>query len=210
MIRRSRSERFRRSRSEVARAPRLPPKSPKRVPPAAAIRAAALETVPDAASAKAGEIPTKWEKLGDLALLPAGAFASSRLWTADALARVYPAVASALGVTRLARQAEVSRGPKRESRAEMLWDPENRGGWVETRELGVTYGLDVTRVMFSSGNGTEKARMAGMAAAGETVVDLFAGIGYYTLQLLHHAGVAKVYACEWNPNSVAALRRNPR
>ena len=190
------------------RAPRLPPKSPKRVPPAAAIRAAALETVPDAASAKAGEIPTKWEKLGDLALLPAGAFASSRLWTADALARVYPAVASALGVTRLARQAEVSRGPKRESRAEMLWDPENRGGWVETRELGVTYGLDVTRVMFSSGNGTEKARMAGMAAAGETVVDLFAGIGYYTLQLLHHAGVAKVYACEWNPNSVAALRRN--
>lgn len=189
-------------------APRLPPKSPKGGPPAASIRAAALEIVPEAASAKAGEIPTKWEKLGDLALLPAGAFASRRLWSDDALARVYPAVASALGVTRLARQAEVSQGPKRESRAEMLWDPENRGGWVETRELGVTYGLDVTKVMFSSGNGTEKARMAGMAAAGETVVDLFAGIGYYTLQLLHHAGVAKVYACEWNPNSVAALRAN--
>ena len=62
--------------------------------------------------------------------------------------------------------------------------------------------------MFSSGNGTEKARMGSVAAAGETVVDLFAGIGYYTLQLLHHAGVAKVYACEWNPNSVAALRAN--
>jgi tRNA G37 N-methylase Trm5 len=40
------------------------------------------------------------------------------------------------------------------------------------------------------------------------VVDLFAGIGYYTLQLLHHAGVAKVYACEWNPNAVEALQRN--
>ena len=65
-----------------------------------------------------------------------------------------------------------------------------------------------TAVMFSSGNGTEKARMGSVAAAGETVVDLFAGIGYYTLQLLHHAGVAKVYACEWNPNSVAALRAN--
>ena len=72
----------------------------------------------------------------------------------------------------------------------------------------MTYGLDVTKVMFSSGNGTEKARMGGMAAAGETVVDLFAGIGYYTLQLLAHAGVAKVYACEWNPNAVAALRAN--
>ena len=60
----------------------------------------------------------------------------------------------------------------------------------------------------AAGNGTEKARMGRVSAAGETVVDLFAGIGYYTLQLLRHAGVAKVYACEWNPNSVAALRAN--
>ena len=111
-------------------------------------------------------------------------------------------------MTRLARQAEVSKGPKRESRAEMLWDPEGRGGWTETRELGVWYGLDVTEVMFSSGNGTEKARMGALAAAGETVVDLFAGIGYYTLQLLVNAGVGRVIACEWNPNSVRALRRN--
>ena len=50
--------------------------------------------------------------------------------------------------------------------------------------------------------------MGHVSAFGETVVDLFAGIGYYTLQLLRHAGVAKVYACEWNPNSVAALRAN--
>ena len=94
-------------------------------------------------------------------------------------------------MTRLARQAAVSQGPKRESRAELLWDPESRGGWTETKELGVAYGLDVTKVMFSSGNGTEKRRMGAMAAAGETVVDLFAGIGYYTLQLLRHAGVAR-------------------
>ena len=32
-------------------------------------------------------------------------------------------------------------------------------------------------------------------------MDLFAGIGYYTLQLLKNAHAAKVYACEWNPNS---------
>lgn len=31
---------------------------------------------------------------------------------------------------------------------------------------------------------------------------------YYTLQMLVHAGVARVFACEWNPNSVEALRRN--
>ena len=48
--------------------------------------------------------------------------------------------------------------------------------------------LDVTRCMFSSGNGTEKARMGRLACCKETVVDLFAGIGYYTLPLLVHAG----------------------
>ena len=48
--------------------------------------------------------------------------------------------------TLLCRYCEVSQGPKRESRATMLWDVEGRGGWVETRELGVTYGLDVTKV----------------------------------------------------------------
>lgn len=33
------------------------------------------------------------------------------------------------------------------------------------------------RVMFSSGNGTEKARMGKTARRGEVVVDLYAGIG---------------------------------
>jgi hypothetical protein len=85
------------------------------------------------------------------------------------------------------------------------------GGWTAVREGGVTYALDVTRLMFSSGNVTEKARMGrGLrgAAAGEVVVDLFAGLGYYTLQLLAHAGVAHVHAADWNPDALAALRIN--
>ena len=182
---------------------------PEKRSPAALVRAAALIVAPEAESrARPNEIPNKWEKLGDLALLPSESFRSETLWPRETRARLYRETAAALGVTRLARQAEVSQGPKRESRAELLWDPERVGGWTETKELGVWYGLDVTKVMFSSGNGTEKRRMGAMAAAGETVVDLFAGIGYYTLQMLRHAGVAKVIACEWNPHSVEALRRN--
>jgi tRNA/tmRNA/rRNA uracil-C5-methylase (TrmA/RlmC/RlmD family) len=38
--------------------------------------------------------------------------------------------------------------------------------------------------MFSTGNVTEKARMARMPAAGQTIVDLFVGIGYFTIPLL--------------------------
>lgn len=67
-------------------------------------------------------------------------------------------------------------------------------GWVVHREAGVVFELDVTRCMYSSGNVTERTRMGAMPAAGETVVDLFTGIGYYTLPLLVNAHVAKVGA----------------
>jgi tRNA G37 N-methylase Trm5 len=30
---------------------------------------------------------------------------------------------------------------------------------------------------------------------------------YYTLPILVHAGVAKVYACEWNPHAIEGLKR---
>jgi len=103
----------------------------------------------------------------------------------------------------------------RESRAELLFtsgapagSPSQPPGWVVHTEGGIKYGLDITRSMFASGNGTERMRMGRLHAAGEVVVDLFAGIGYFTLPLLVRAGAAKVYACEWNPSTVAALRWN--
>lgn len=61
-------------------------------------------------------------------------------------------------------------------------------GWVQHEEVGVVYSLDVTRCMFSSGNTHERQRVGRLPAAGEVVVDLFTGIGYFTLPLLVHAG----------------------
>lgn len=64
--------------------------------------------------------------------------------------------------------------------------------WVSHREGGVTFCLDVTRCMYSSGNVTERLRMGRMDCSGQTVVDLYTGIGYYTLPVLVSAGAAKV------------------
>ena len=152
------------------------------------------------------DVPKKWEKLGDdLVLLPKSAFEQYReVW------EVFPPwehVSQCLKVSRIFRQDAVSQGPKRESRAVSLYG--NNDGWVEHKELGVTYGFDCSKVMFSSGNGTEKKRMGfDICARNETIVDLYAGIGYYTLQLLKNGNAKHVYACEWNSNSCKYLRWN--
>ncbi|HSA36032.1 MAG TPA: methyltransferase domain-containing protein, partial [Methanomassiliicoccales archaeon] len=64
------------------------------------------------------------------------------------------------------------------------------------------------KVMFSSGNFDEKLRMASLDCRGETVVDMFAGIGYFTMPLAAKARAEKVIACEINPDAIGFLKKN--
>ena len=72
----------------------------------------------------------------------------------------------------------------------------------------IRYTYDITKCMFSWGNITEKLRIAEFDCSNETVVDLFAGIGYFTLVYLVHAKAKHLIACEWNPASCEALGNN--
>ena len=62
--------------------------------------------------------------------------------------------------------------------------------------------------MFCSGNVTERMRMGRQRAIGETVVDLYCGIGYYGIPLLVYGKAAFLHAFEWNENSLLSLRLN--
>lgn len=62
--------------------------------------------------------------------------------------------------------------------------------------------------MFSRGNISEKIRFGQLVKEGENVLDLYGGIGYFTLPALVHGRAAHVTACEWNPDAVAALKFN--
>ncbi|BBN02828.1 tRNA wybutosine-synthesizing protein 3 [Marchantia polymorpha subsp. ruderalis] len=151
------------------------------------------------------ELPKKWERLGDLVVLPAGSLTSS-VWSSLG-EQVWRAIAMSLSANRLARQASVAATGTRDSQLQLL---HGTSGWVEHKENGIVYCFDATKCMFSSGNVSEKLRIASMQCRGATVVDLFAGIGYYVLPFLIKAGARHVYACEWNPHALAALRHNLR
>ena len=80
--------------------------------------------------------------------------------------------------------------------------------WVKHIDNAIQYQWDITKSMFSAGNITEKLRVANFDCENQVVIDLFAGIGYFTLPYLIHAKAKFVHACEWNPISVQALKLN--
>ncbi|WP_324664796.1 class I SAM-dependent methyltransferase [Haloarcula sediminis] len=73
-------------------------------------------------------------------------------------------------------------------------------------EHGTEYALDLAEVMFSPGNKAERARMGNAVNESERVLDMFAGIGYFTLPMAR-AG-AEVIAVEHNPTAFRYLVEN--
>lgn len=96
-------------------------------------------------------------------------------------------------------------GNKREPEVEIL-----AGSDTETihRENGCLFKLDVARVMWSKGNTTERMRIAKLIQKGERVLDMFAGIGYFTIPAAVHSEAEIIHAIEINPVSHAYLKEN--
>ena len=86
------------------------------------------------------------------------------------------------------------------------------GDGTETvhRENGCSYKLDVSRLMFSKGNVTERGRIAGLVKPGERIVDMFAGIGYFSMPIARKSPSCRICAIEKNPVAAEYLRENCR
>jgi tRNA wybutosine-synthesizing protein 2 len=79
---------------------------------------------------------------------------------------------------------------------------------TEVTEQGVRWRFNAAEIMFAAGNRTERARVGRLVQPGETVVDLFAGIGYFAIPAARLGRARRVLAVEKNPVAVRYLREN--
>jgi tRNA wybutosine-synthesizing protein 2 len=76
------------------------------------------------------------------------------------------------------------------------------------KEHGVTYKFDFTKIMFSQGNLAERKHLATLVKDDELIVDMFAGIGYFSLPIAKNSNPRKIYSIELNPLSFKFLSEN--
>ncbi len=84
------------------------------------------------------------------------------------------------------------------------------GGETETlhREHGCAYQLDVAKVYFSPRLAYERARISQQVRDGEVILDMFAGVGPFSILIARNHKAARVYSADINPDAFHYLVRN--
>jgi len=142
-----------------------------------------------------------YEVIGDIALLEDADLdkqKASRI--ADALLRTQPNIKTVLrpltpviGEFRI-REFEVVAG---EPRTETIH-----------REYGCRYKVDLARAYFTPRLSTERSRILSWVKEGDIVIDMFAGVGPYSILLAKSKKPSKVIAIDKNPDAIHYLKEN--
>jgi tRNA (guanine37-N1)-methyltransferase len=89
---------------------------------------------------------------------------------------------------------------------------ETIGGEAKTqtvhKEHGCVYHVDLAKAYFSSRLSYEHLRVASLVKGNETVVDMFAGIGPFSILTARTHANVRVYAVDVNPDACELLRKN--
>jgi tRNA (guanine37-N1)-methyltransferase len=78
------------------------------------------------------------------------------------------------------------------------------------REFGCQYNVDIAKAYFSPRLSHEHERVASLVQSSETVVDLFAGVGPFSVLIAKKNPNVKVCAVDINPDAVELLKVNAR
>jgi len=78
------------------------------------------------------------------------------------------------------------------------------------REHGCKFHVDIAKAYFSPRLSYEHKRVASLVKEGETVIDMFAGVGPFAVQIAKSRKNVRVYAVDMNPYAVEFLKKNIR
>ena len=78
------------------------------------------------------------------------------------------------------------------------------------KEYGCVFKVDIKKCYFSPRLSYERMRIARQVGSGETVVNMFAGVGCYSILIAKHSDVEKVFSIDVNPVAVEYMRENVR
>jgi tRNA wybutosine-synthesizing protein 2 len=145
-------------------------------------------------------LPEKWEKIGSVVIIKL----PERLKPYKEI--IGKAYAKVLRCTSTLNDVGGIQGVFREPVVEVIYgSPLTETIHIENK---IRYRLDPQKIMFSSGNMAERKRMATISNPRETVIDLFAGIGYFSIPMAVYSKPKKIYACEINPVAFRYLKAN--
>ncbi|MEK6807933.1 MAG: methyltransferase domain-containing protein [Nanoarchaeota archaeon] len=149
-----------------------------------------------------GILPASYQKLGDICLIHLNKeLEKHKTIIGKAIIELFPyfkAVCVQKGIT------EQKRKPNIELIAGKM--PKE----VIVAENNCMLKLNPKEIMYSHGNHAEKKRIISLVKENEVVVDMFAGIGYFSIPIAKTHPNAKVISIEINPNAFKYLKENIR
>ncbi|GMS80161.1 hypothetical protein PENTCL1PPCAC_2336, partial [Pristionchus entomophagus] len=147
------------------------------------------------------DLPKRWEKHGDMIIFPQNSFTHQN-WKYIGR-EVWRVVADSLKVARLGRKRVID---ERTPHVDLLFGSD---GWVEhVDERGIRYIYDASKRVFNIDKTREMKRISEFDCHGEIVVDMYAGSGYFTFPFAIACCAKKVYAIDWDEDTVEALVRS--
>jgi len=148
-------------------------------------------------------LPKSFDVVGDITLLELDSeLAPYQTIIAEAIMEVHPNVRSVF-----AKSGEVS-GAER-IRPLRYIAGENRTHTTH-KEYGCLFRVDLSKAFFSPRLSTEHQRVVQMVEKGERVVDMFAGVGLFSILIAKKVVDVRVDAIDANPQAVELLQENVR
>lgn len=78
------------------------------------------------------------------------------------------------------------------------------------KEYGCVFKVDLEHCYFSPRLSYERKRIAKQVRAGEAIVNMFAGVGCFSIVIARHSEAEKIYSIDINPKAIECMQENIR